>query len=68
MARNKKIIWLGPLRFSTLSMLFSVFIVGSANKIYPKNVIILVIRLLEQNLQIYLIYVLEYNSDYPPCS
>lgn len=67
-ARKRKIRWLGPLRFSTLSMLLSVFIVGTENKIYPKNIIILVIRLLEQNLQIYLIYVLEYNSDYPPCS
>ena len=36
-------------------MLLSVFIVGTENKIYPKNIIILVIRLLEQNLQIYLI-------------
>lgn len=68
MARKRKIRWLGPLRFPTLSMLLSVFIVGTENKIYPKNIIILVIRLLEQNLQIYLIYVLEYNSDYPPCS
>lgn len=68
MARKRQIRWLGPLRFSTLSMLLSVFIVGTENKIYPKNIIILVIRLLEQNLQIYLIYVLEYNSDYPPCS
>lgn len=68
MARKRKIRWLGPLRFSTLSMFFSFFIVGTENKIYPKNIIILVIRLLEQNLQIYLIYVLEYNSDYPPCS
>ena len=68
MARKRKIRCLGPLRFSTLSMLLSVFIVGTENKIYPKNIIILVIRLLEQNLQIYLIYVLEYNSDYPPCS
>ena len=55
MARKRKINWLGPLRFSTLSMLLSVFIVGTENKIYPKNIIILVIRLLGQNLQIYLI-------------
>lgn len=66
---REKLDGFGPLRFSsTLSMLLSVFIVGTENKIYPKNIILLVIRLLEQSLQIYLIYVLEYNSDYPPCS
>lgn len=30
-ARKTKIRWLGPLRFSTLSMLLSVFIVGTEN-------------------------------------
>ena len=42
-ARKRKIRWFGPLRFSTLFMLLSVFIVGTENKIYPKNIIILVI-------------------------